>query len=113
MAEAKLTVTWGWSLSVMDIVVSSVEPAVTPVGRELPKPSLTFSPSSSIASSVAEKVSVFSVSLAPKFRVVGAPKKSVDPTPSRYVAFTRISTDLSGLADRITLTVTLLPSGTL
>ena len=86
-------------------------PGFTWAGR-FTKPSLTFSPSSSLVSSVAEKVSVLSVSLAPKFRVVGAPEKSVDPTPCRYVALTGISTDLSGLADRMTLTVTLLPSVT-
>ena len=45
-------------------------------------------------SSVAEKVSAFWVSFAPKFRVVGTPKKSVDPTPCRYVAFTRMKTAL-------------------
>ena len=87
-------------------------PVFTPVGR-LIKPSLTFSPSSSNESSVAEKVSAFWVSFAPKFRVVGTPKKSVDPTPCRYVAFTRISTALSGCSERMTFTVTLLPSVTL
>ena len=34
----------------METVVSSVEPTVTPVGSELPKPSFTDSPSSSTVS---------------------------------------------------------------
>ena len=98
-------------MSVIDTVVSSVEPWVTPAGR-FTKPSLTFSPSSSTESSVAEKVSVFPVSFAAKFRVVGTPWKSVDPTPFRYVALTWMSTALSGWAERMTLTLTLSPSAT-
>ena len=61
----------GRSSSVMDTVVSSVDPAVTPVGRELPKPSLTLSPSSSTESCVAEKLTVFSVSPLLKTTLLG------------------------------------------
>ena len=47
--------------------------AVMPPGRE-PNASSTFSPSSSTVSSVAANVIVFSVSVAPKVRVSGAPE---------------------------------------
>ena len=53
--------TAGSSSSVMETVVSLVEPAVTPSGS-MPKESFTFSPSSSTVSWVAVKVMVFSVS---------------------------------------------------
>ena len=43
---SKLTVTEGTSSSVIETMASLVVPALTPVGRELSKPSLTLSPSS-------------------------------------------------------------------
>ena len=65
------TVTSGSSLSVMLTVVSSVAPAVTPVGSA---PKATLSPSSSSASAVAAKSKVLDVSPALNVTVAGTPE---------------------------------------
>ena len=69
----KETVTAGSSSSVIETVVSLVVPAVTPVGKE-PKPSLTFSPSSSTVSAVAVKVNDLEVSVAANVTLAGTPE---------------------------------------
>ena len=69
----KLTVTVGWSLSVMETTVSLAVPGVTPVGSD-PNVSFTLSSSSSIVSSVALKLKVFSVSPSLKVTSAGTPE---------------------------------------
>ena len=71
---SKLTVTEGTSSSVIETTASLVEPSATPAGRELPKPSLTLSPSSLSSSAVALKVKDFSVSGLLNTTLAGTPE---------------------------------------
>ena len=54
----------------METVASAGLPTLTPVGRGLPKVSLTLSPSSLSLSWVAVKVKLFSVSVGPNVTLV-------------------------------------------
>ena len=58
----------------METTASSVEPLVTPVGRVLPKVSLTLSPSSLSLSEAAWKVMSTSVSPLLKVTLAGTPE---------------------------------------
>ena len=58
----------------IETVASSVLPALTPVGRVLPKPSLTLSPSSLSLSEAALKSKVFSVSPGLNTTLAGTPE---------------------------------------
>ena len=58
----------------IETTLSLVVPSETPVGRVLPKASLTDSPSSSTVSAVAEKVKDFSVSPELKVTLAGTPE---------------------------------------
>ena len=72
-AAPKLTVTAvGLSSSLIETVVSSGVPAVTPVGS-VPKARSTDSPSSSIVSAVAVNVNVAEVSVALNVTLEGTP----------------------------------------
>ena len=104
--------TAGSSLSVMVTVVVEVVPAVTPVGRDAPKPRATVSPSSSAESSVAAKVMVFEVSPAAKVTLAGTPEKSAASAPSPAVSVIGITTVRSGSWLSLTSTETVEPSVT-
>ena len=71
VSESLETETPGVSSSVMVTVVVAGVPALTPLGRFVPKPSSTLSPSSSMESCVAVKVIVFDVSPVSKVTLPG------------------------------------------
>ena len=69
-----MTLTPGTSSSVIDTTLSLGVPALTPVGRFEPNPSLTLSPSSLSLSEAALNVMLFSVSPPLKTTLAGTPE---------------------------------------